>query len=58
MGNGFIAFVVAAGASGFIHNKLMKSTGSNTKNSLVAASVSGILIFFILLAALAMIPAN
>lgn len=58
MGNGFIAFVIASGAAGFIYNKLMRSTGSNTKNSLTAAGVSGLFIFVVLLVILNMIPSN
>ena len=58
MGNGFIAFVLAAGAAGFIYNKLMRSSGSNTKSSLTAAAVSGLLIFVVVLVLLGLIPAN
>jgi hypothetical protein len=45
VGNGVLAFLVAISAGTWIYTKLMRSTGSNTKNSLVGAAVAALLIF-------------
>jgi len=39
MGNGIIAFAVAAGAAGWIYSKLSRSTGGNTKSAGIAAII-------------------
>jgi uncharacterized membrane protein YdjX (TVP38/TMEM64 family) len=47
MSAGLIAFLLALGASAWIYNKMMRTTGNNTQNSLVAAGASGFLIFIV-----------
>lgn len=47
-----IAFLMALGGGGWIYTYFMRTSGSNTGRSLVAAAVSGILIFIFLIAAL------
>jgi hypothetical protein len=44
---GLTAFLLALGASAWIYNKMMRTTGNNTQNSLVAAGASGLLIFIV-----------
>jgi hypothetical protein len=56
MGNGFIAFLLAAGASTWIYSKFMRSTGGNTKNAVIAAGISGVLLFVLTLIVLGFIP--
>ena len=46
MGEGLIAFLFAVGSTAWIYNKFMRTTGSLTQRSVLAAAVSGILIFF------------
>ncbi len=42
-----IAFLIAAGLGTWIYNKFMKTTGSLTQRSVIAASVSGVVIFIV-----------
>ncbi|MDQ3064770.1 MAG: hypothetical protein M3Q36_00690 [bacterium] len=56
MGNGFIAFLLSAGAAAWIYNKLMRSTGGNTQNAIIASLVSGVLLFVLTLILLSFIP--
>lgn len=50
--NVLIAFLVSVGATAWIYNKFMRSTGGNTKNSVVSAAVAGAAIFIFMLLAL------
>lgn len=47
MGEGLIAFLIAVGATAWIYNKFMRTTGNLTQRSFVAAAVSGIVIFLV-----------
>lgn len=47
MSNFIIALLFSLGASTWIYTKLMRSTGSNTRNSIVAAVCSGLLMFLV-----------
>lgn len=49
MSYGVIAFLVAIGAATWIYTKLMRYTGGNTKSAVIAAAVSGVLIFALVL---------
>lgn len=46
--NFLIGLVFAIGAGGWIYAKTMRSTGGNTKSSLMAAGVSGFIIMILL----------
>lgn len=56
MGDKLIAFFVALGAGMWAYNKTMRSTGSNTKNSLTVAGVAGLFAFVIALIIIGLIP--
>jgi hypothetical protein len=56
MGNGLLAFLVAISASVWIYSKLMRSTGSNLKNSISGAAVAGIIIFIAVIIIAGKIP--
>lgn len=43
--NFLIAFLVSVGATAWIYNKFMRSTGGNTKNALISAGIAGGAIF-------------
>ena len=45
MGKGLIAFLIAVGATAWIYNRFMRTTGNLTQRSFVAAALSGIVIF-------------
>ena len=47
MGKGLIAFLIAVSSTTWIYNKFMKTTGSLTQRSLLAAALSGIAIFIV-----------
>ena len=49
MSNTFIALLLTIGASTWIYSKLMRTTGNNTRSSLITAAVSGVLIFIVAL---------
>lgn len=49
MSNALLALLVAVSASAWIYNKLMKTTGGNTKSALSGAAISGVLIFVLVL---------
>ena len=49
MGNGFIALLVALGASVWIYSKMMKQSGSNVKSSVIVAIGGAAVIFVVLL---------
>jgi hypothetical protein len=42
-----IAFMLAIGASAWLYNKLMNSTGNNTQTSLIASGIVGAMLFII-----------
>lgn len=44
-----IALLFAIGASAWIYTKIMRTTGNNTKSSLITAGLSGLLLFFLVL---------
>lgn len=44
-----VAFFFAAGAATWIYTKLSRSTGGNTKNSLIASGILGVLAFVVML---------
>jgi predicted membrane-bound mannosyltransferase len=56
MGNGVIAFLIAISATVWIYSKFMRSSGSNTQRSIIAAAISGLAIFLVALFALGFIP--
>jgi len=56
MGNTVIALLVSLSATVWIYNKLMRSTGSNTKNSIIVAVTLAVCIFGIVLLLLGLIP--
>jgi hypothetical protein len=45
MGAGLIAFLIAVGATAWIYNRFMRTTGNLTQRSFVAAAISGLVIF-------------
>ncbi len=47
MSNGLIAFLGSIGASAWIFNKVYKITGGDTKRSLGATAIVGIILFLI-----------
>lgn len=47
MGSVIIALLLAVGAATWIYAKFMRTTGSNSRTSLVAAGVAGIFIFLL-----------
>ena len=46
MGPALIAFLIAVSATAWIYNKFMRNTGNLTQRAVVAAAVSGLVIFF------------
>lgn len=48
MGKGLISFLVAIGAVTWIYNKLQRTSGNNTQQSVTAAGIAGVVIFIIL----------
>ncbi len=49
MSNWIIAFLVAIAATTWLYSALMRRTGNNTKSSLVAAGIAGVLLFLLML---------
>ncbi len=45
--NAVISFLIALGFGTWVYNKLMHQTGSNTKNSLIGAAITGGIVFLI-----------
>ncbi len=43
-----IAIIVAFGAGMWVYGKLMRSSGNNTKNSLIVAGITGFAVFVVL----------
>jgi hypothetical protein len=56
MSNGLIGFMAAAGVMAWVYNKLMNSSGRNTKSSLIVAGVAGFSAFVLTMIALNAIP--
>ena len=50
-----IGLLVALSVATWVYTKTMRSSGGNTKNSLVVAGVAGLFAFFIILAVIAAI---
>ena len=48
MGKGLISLFVAVGATTWIYNKFMRTTGNLTQRSLVAAGFAGFIIFLVM----------
>ncbi|HSX24132.1 MAG TPA: hypothetical protein VLE74_03470 [Candidatus Saccharimonadales bacterium] len=40
--NFLVGFLLGAGVAAWVYGKMMRSTGNNTKNSLIVAAVAGI----------------
>lgn len=49
MANWIVALLLATGAGAWIYNKLLRTTGNNTRSSAIGAVVSGLLIFVLAL---------
>lgn len=50
-----IAFLMALSAGAWIYSKIYRSTGGNTKNSLIVATASGLVIFLAVMTILGII---
>lgn len=37
-----VGFLMGLGVSGWVYNKMMHSTGNNTKNALIVATIAGV----------------
>jgi hypothetical protein len=48
MANWIVALLIGLAASVWVYEKLMNKTGNNRQNSIIAAAISGILLFIIL----------
>ena len=48
MSKSIIAFLFAISLGVWLYNRLMRTTGGNTKNSVIGAAVSGVLIFVVM----------
>jgi hypothetical protein len=49
MANWLIALLIAISASVWVYAKFMRSTGNNSKNAGVAAGITGLLVFVLIL---------
>lgn len=56
MTNTVVALFIAASASTWIYAKLMRSSGNNTKSSLIAAGISAVFVYALSLILLNLIP--
>lgn len=52
MSNLLIAFMLAAGVSGFVYSKITRRTGGLTKNDLTIAGMAGVFAFIVVLSVL------
>lgn len=52
MSNLLIGFLFGLGFAAWVYAKMMKSTGSNTKNSLIVAAIAGLASMLVLVAIL------
>lgn len=57
-GNTTIALLFSLGFAAWVYAKIMKSTGSNTKTSLIVAATSALVAFLLLITLLGFIPSN
>ncbi len=48
MSNILVAFLLGVGVAAWVYNKLMRSTGGNTQNSLVASGIVGFVAFVVM----------
>lgn len=48
MANWIVALLLGLAASVWIYEKLMNKTGNNRQNSIIAAAITGVLLFIIL----------
>jgi len=55
MSNGIVALLLGIGVTTWVYNKLMNNTGGNTKSSLIAASMIGVVAFVVMLLIMNMI---
>lgn len=58
MANWLIAFFIGLSASVWVYTKLMRKTGNNSQSSIMAAGVTGLLLFVVSLMALSMFSAK
>ena len=56
MGNGLIAFLVAISSAVWIYSRLMRSTGGNTRSSVTASAIAGVIIFVVVLFLAGLLP--
>lgn len=49
MSNVLVAFLLGVGVAAWVYSKLMRSTGGNTQNSLVASGAVGFIGFLVML---------
>ena len=55
MSKAVLALLIAIGATTWIYTKFMRTSGSQTQRSVMAAGISGIVIFFMIYIVLAML---
>jgi len=48
MSNLLIAFLFGIGSGAWVYKKLQRTTGNNTKSSLIGATVTGLVLIFIM----------
>lgn len=56
MTNGLIAFLAAIGVAGWVYAKFNRSTGGNTRSSLLGAGLVGAVVFIVLFTLIQLIP--
>lgn len=57
-GNTTIALLFALGFAAWVYAKTQRSTGNNTKTSLIVAGASALVAFLLLISLLGLIPSN
>jgi hypothetical protein len=57
-GNTTIALLFSLGFAAWVYAKTMRSTGSNTKTSLIVAGAAALVGFLLLISLLSLIPSN
>jgi len=55
MGPGLISFFFSVGATTWLYTKLQRNSGNNTKQSVIAASIAGVVMFFVVFSILSLI---
>jgi hypothetical protein len=48
MSNFVIAFLFSIGSSAWVYKKLLRTTGNNNKNAIIAATITGLVLLFIM----------